>query len=35
MIWTCEFCNEKNLINLEPEEIPKSEAINYIIEASA
>jgi hypothetical protein len=34
-VWTCEFCNQKNVINLEPEEIPKTEAVNYILEAPA
>jgi len=34
-IWNCEFCNNKNKVNLEPEEIPKTEAVNYIIEAAA
>jgi len=34
-IWTCEFCNNKNKVSLEPEEIPKTEAVNYIIEAAA
>jgi succinate dehydrogenase/fumarate reductase-like Fe-S protein len=34
-IWNCEFCLTKNAVNLEPEEIPKSEAVNYILEAAA
>eukprot|EP00347_Sterkiella_histriomuscorum_P018210 403346370 len=34
-IWTCEFCNAKNKVQLEPEEIPQTEAVNYMIEAAA
>jgi len=34
-IWSCEFCNTKNTVQLEPEEMPKSEAVNYIVEAAA
>jgi hypothetical protein len=34
-IWGCEFCNSKTKVCLEPEEIPKTEAVNYIIEAAA
>ena len=34
-IWTCEFCNSKNKVQLEPEEIPKTDAVNYILEAAA
>jgi len=33
--WTCEFCGSKNEVNMEPEEIPKSETVNYILEAAA
>lgn len=31
-IWECEFCNHKNLVNLEEPEIPKKDAVNYILE---
>lgn len=34
-VWTCEFCNTKNTIMLEPEEVPKSKEVNYIVEAPA
>lgn len=34
-IWTCEFCNYKNQVMLEPEEIPKTNQVNYIVEAAA
>ena len=34
-IWACEFCNEKNTVQLEEEEKPKSDTVNYIIEAAA
>jgi len=34
-IWTCEFCLTKNEVDLEDEERPKSNAVNYIIEAAA
>ena len=32
-IWNCEFCNHKNVISIEKEEIPKKDALNYIIDA--
>lgn len=34
-IWTCEFCNTKNPISVEPEEVPKTKEVNYIVEAAA
>ena len=34
-IWSCEFCLAKNEVNIEPEECPKTEAVNYILEAAA
>lgn len=34
-IWTCEFCLTKNEVNLDDEEIPKTGAVNYIVEAAA
>lgn len=33
--WTCEFCNSKNIVMVEPEEIPKTKEVNYIVEAAA
>jgi hypothetical protein len=33
-IWSCEFCNHKNFINLEAEEMPKTDTVNYIIDAA-
>ena len=33
-IWNCEFCCHKNKVQIEPEEIPKSDAVNYILEAA-
>jgi hypothetical protein len=33
--WICEFCNHTNAISLEPEELPKTETVNYILEAVA
>ena len=29
----CEFCNQRNVVCIEEEEIPKSDAVNYILEA--
>ena len=29
----CEFCNKPNVVNVEEEEVPKTEAVNYILEA--
>jgi len=33
--WVCEFCNGVNNVSLEPEEMPKTEIVNYILEAIA
>ena len=33
-MWICEFCGERNEVNIDDEEIPKTEAINYILEAA-
>lgn len=30
-IWECEFCNFTNKIQIEPEEIPKSECVDYFV----
>ena len=32
--WFCEFCNTKNEVDLEEEEIPKTDTVNYIVEAA-
>lgn len=34
-IWNCEFCHSKNPVQFEPEEIPKTTGVNYIVEAAA
>lgn len=34
-IWQCEFCNHRNSMMLDDEEKPKTEAVNYLIEAAA
>lgn len=34
-IWNCEFCLTKNPVQLEPEELPKTDAVNFILEAAA
>ena len=34
-IWCCEFCNHENEVDIEPEEKPKGNAVNYIVEAAA
>lgn len=34
-VWTCEFCAFKNKVNIEPEEVPLTQEVNYVIEASA
>lgn len=31
-IWVCEFCNHENTVNLDEPEIPKIDAVNYILE---
>ncbi len=31
-IWSCEFCNHRNVVDLDEPEIPKKEAVNYILE---
>ena len=33
--WYCEFCNYANDVQFEDEEIPKSNTVNYLVEASA
>jgi hypothetical protein len=35
-IWKCEFCNkENNVCIMDEEEMPKTEAVSYLIEAAA
>jgi hypothetical protein len=31
-LWVCEFCYHRNVVNLEKEEVPTEEAVNYILE---
>ena len=31
-LWRCEFCGHNNVINLETEEIPTKDAVNYVLE---
>ncbi len=33
--WTCEFCLTQNEVDIEAEEFPKSNQVNYILEAAA
>lgn len=33
-IWTCEFCNHKSTVEVEPEEKPRGETVSYILEAA-
>ena len=32
---TCEFCHTSQEVSFEPEELPKTNAVNYILEAAA
>ena len=32
--WKCEFCNHENIVEIEAEEKPTKNAVNYIIEAA-
>jgi Mg-chelatase subunit ChlD len=32
--WNCEFCNKANSIQIEAEEVPKTETVSYILEAA-
>lgn len=34
-VWNCEFCNQTNNVSLEDEEIPKSNIVNFLVEAAA
>jgi hypothetical protein len=31
-VWKCEFCSKDNIVNLAGPEIPKKDAVNYILE---
>jgi len=31
-VWICEFCSHRNIVNLLDQEIPKKDAVNYILE---
>jgi hypothetical protein len=33
-LWVCEYCYHRNIINLEKEEIPTEDAVNYILEVA-
>lgn len=33
-VWNCDFCSHKNIVDIDPEEKPKSETVSYIIEAA-
>ena len=33
-IWTCEFCNSKNKVMIDDEEVPKQNEMTYLIEAA-
>ena len=34
-IWQCEFCNQKNEVMIDDEEVPKTNEVTYLIEAPA
>lgn len=34
-IWKCEFCNCRNQVEIEAEEKPQTNQVNYIVEAAA
>lgn len=34
-MWHCEFCNNKNEVHIEDEELPQSSDVTYILEAAA
>ena len=34
-IWICEFCNQRNEVDIGPEEIPQSTEATYLLEAAA
>ena len=33
-IWACEFCSNKNVINVDEEEIPTAEGVTYVLESA-
>ena len=34
-VWPCEFCLTENKVCIDDEEKPKTDAVNYIVEAAA
>ena len=34
-LWVCEFCNHRNEVMLDEEEIPKALEVTYLLEAAA
>ena len=34
-MWSCEFCNYRNEVQIEDEELPQSSDVTYILEAAA
>jgi len=34
-LWNCEFCNHENAVNIDEEEVPKTNEVNYLVEAAA
>ena len=34
-IWKCEFCAQENQINIDPEEVPKSDTVDYVLSVPA
>lgn len=34
-MWKCEFCNTDNLVDIEEEEKPQSDAVNYVVQSAA
>lgn len=34
-MWTCEFCHKENEVVIDDEEVPQSNEVTYLLEASA
>ena len=34
MVWNCEFCNHKNILKIEQEEIPKLNDLLYMVQSA-
>ena len=32
--WVCEFCGQTNIVEIEPEEVPETDGVNYILESA-